>query len=170
MKIYLAGPITGRGYDEVVELYKDKARTLSEFGFEVLCPMTGKTHLRNEIEFKAKGFGHPVSSNHAIFERDKWMVSNCDVILADLRNSGNRVSIGTMMECAWGAAFGKHVVVVMQDDNIHQHAFVLEAANIVFSDYNEAISYLRELAYGILGADNERQLQSQRLGRTHRLS
>jgi nucleoside 2-deoxyribosyltransferase len=150
MKIYLAGPISGKSYDEVVDLYRGKAELLRHYGYDVLCPMTGKTHLRNELDLKAYGLNdHPTSTNHGIFERDKWMVSNCDIVLADLSNAESRISIGTMMELAWAAAYGKHSVVVMQADNIHQHAFVLEAADMVFPDIEQAVAYLAELAKGI---------------------
>jgi nucleoside 2-deoxyribosyltransferase len=149
MKIYLAGPISGKGYDEVVSKYQDKAAALEHAGYEVLCPMTGKQYLRNEIEFKSHGFDHPVSTNHAIFERDKWMVSNCDIVLADLSNSGDRVSIGTVMELAWASLLGKHTVVIIPEDNIHRHAFVLEASDIIFTTMDAAYSYLQDLARGI---------------------
>ena len=75
MKIYLAGSISGLGYEEVVNRYKDFSVLLKTYGYETLCPMTGKTYLRNELKFKATGYKNfPVSTNHAIFERDKWMV------------------------------------------------------------------------------------------------
>ena len=53
MRIYLAGPISGKGYDEVVGMYKEKSNILKNMGYDILCPMTGKQYLRNEIEFKA---------------------------------------------------------------------------------------------------------------------
>jgi nucleoside 2-deoxyribosyltransferase len=149
MKIYLAGPISGLGYDEVVDAYKEKSLYLRQIGYEVLCPMTGKAYLRNELEFRASGYNSPVSTNHAIFERDKWMVSNCDIVLAELSNSGTRVSIGTMMELAWANMLGKHTIGVMQFDNIHRHAFVLESCDIVFETIQEAYKYLDDLIKGI---------------------
>lgn len=149
MKIYLAGPISGKGYDEVVGLYVQKIELLQDFGYEVLCPMTGKQYLRNELEFKSHGFTNPVSTNHAIFNRDKWMVSQSDVVLADLSNSGERVSIGTMMEMAWSNLSGKHVVAVVPDGNIHNHAFVLEAADIIFKTPEESYQYLHDLISGV---------------------
>jgi nucleoside 2-deoxyribosyltransferase len=150
MKIYLAGPISGKSYSEVVDLYKDKSAILRSMGYKVLCPMTGKTHLRNELEFRAHGLdSHPVSTNHAIFERDKWMVSTADLILADLSNSEDRVSIGTMMELAWASMLGKHSIVVMPEKNVHRHAFVLEAADLVFTNIFQAYGYLEELAKGV---------------------
>ena len=143
MKIYLAGPISGLSYDEVVSLYARKTEYFSGLGYEVLCPMTGKEYLRNEIEFKAHGFDEfPSSTNHAIFERDKWMVERCDVILADLSNSGERVSIGTVMELGWASLLGKHSIVVLPKENIHRHAFVLEAGDIIFETREDAFVYL----------------------------
>jgi nucleoside 2-deoxyribosyltransferase len=147
MKIYLAGPISGLSYNEVVSRYTAAKITLEAAGYTVYHPMTGKTHLRNELEFKAKNYNNsPISTNHAIIERDHWMVDQVDMVLADLTNGVSRVSIGTCFELAWAAAQGKHTIVVMQENNIHQHAFVIEAADIIFETLEEATSYLIELA------------------------
>ena len=150
MKIYLAGPISGKSYDEVIDTYKKRSSLLKTYGYEILCPMTGKSYLRNELEFRSSGYDEfPVSTNHAIFERDKWMVSSSDIILCDLSSSGDRVSIGSMMEIAWASMLGKHTLVVLPKENIHRHAFVLEAADIVFERIEDAYRYLVELERGI---------------------
>jgi nucleoside 2-deoxyribosyltransferase len=149
MRIYLAGPISGKSYDEVVYLYKEKTHFLESLGYEVLCPMTGKTYLRNETKLKESDYNYPVSTNHAIFERDKWMVSNCDIILADLSNSGDRVSIGTMMELAWASLLGKHSLIILPKENIHRHAFVLESGDIIFETLEEANKYLADWMKGV---------------------
>lgn len=150
MKIYLAGPISGKGYDEVVTEYSRKTEILQEFGYEVLCPMTGKGYLRNELELKPAGYnsGLPPSTNHAIVSRDRWMVGQADVILVDLSNAGERVSIGTMMEMAWAMMLGKHVVTVLPENNVHRHAFVLEASHVVYEDLDDAVIYLHKLIRG----------------------
>jgi nucleoside 2-deoxyribosyltransferase len=147
--IYLAGPITGKGYEEVVSSYAEKTTYFEAIGYNVLCPMTGKSYLRNEIEFKSENYKFPVSTNHAIFERDMWMVSNCDIILADLSNSGERVSIGTMMELAWASLLHKHSVIILPENNVHRHAFVLESGDIIFEAYEEAKKYLEDFIIGI---------------------
>lgn len=150
MKIYLAGPISGLGYLEVVTAYQKKTEKLQAMGYEVLCPMTGKSYLRNELEFKDHGQeAFPVSTNHAIFERDKWLVGNCDIVLADLTQAHERVSIGTVMELAWASLLGKHTLVVLPKTNIHHHAFILEAADIVFETGSEAEQYLEDLIGGV---------------------
>jgi len=95
MRIYLAGPISGMSYDAVISRIKDLSKRLERYGYKVIHPILGKDYLRTEIKFKSKGYEQPVSKNHAIFERDKWMITKrADILLADLSNS-EWVSIGT---------------------------------------------------------------------------
>lgn len=151
MKIYLALPISGRDYESVVKDIYDLKKVLENWGYEVLHPMTGKAWLRTEIAFKAHGYDNPVSSNHAIVERDRWMVSQCDIVLMDLTQGVDRVSIGAVTELAWASLLGKQAIVVMQkDNNIHNHCFVLENADIIFETMVEATDYLFKLAIGAM--------------------
>lgn len=144
MKIYLAGPISGMSYQEVVDRIQDYYIKLDNY--EVLSPMTGKEELRTEKKLKAHGYdNNPIATNHAIVERDRWSVSRCDVLLADLIGTVD-ISIGTVMELAWASMLGKHTVVIMEKDNVHQHAFILEAADIVFDNKSDAINYLHKLS------------------------
>ena len=149
LNIYLAGPITGQTGEGVVSRYEEKIAILSDFGYTVYHPMLGKMNLRTETTFKSGGYDHPIANDHAIFERDHWMVSIADVVLADLSTSGDRISIGTMMELAWASHLGKHVILVMPDGNIHDHAFVREAATIRFPSLMDAYDYLKELSMGL---------------------
>jgi len=142
MKIYIAGPISGLSYDEVESFFLTKAAALTKSGHTVLSPMLGKENLRNEIELRGYGYKGPTTTNHAIFERDKWMVTQSDAVFADL-SQAKRVSIGTVFELAWASFLGKHTVVVMGE--VHRHAFVLEAADIVFKTEEEALDYLYEM-------------------------
>lgn len=142
MKIYVAHSISGLAYDDVMWYYSEIEVALK--GYEVLCPMRGKAYLRCEKELRAEGYQYPVSTNHAIIERDAWMVEQSDIVLVDLRWAKS-VSIGCMMELAWAHWLRKHTIVVMEQENIHRHAFVLEAADIVFEGIQEAIEYLRDL-------------------------
>lgn len=145
MRIYCCKPISGRIADEVFEYYERMQRELMSYGFEVLSPMHGKDVLRTEMVFRATDYRNPVATNHAIFERDRWMVKQADVVYANLLDT-KMVSIGTMMEMAWAFDSGKHVVLVMETENIHRHAFVLEAAHIVWDNEKDALAYLKSLA------------------------
>jgi nucleoside 2-deoxyribosyltransferase len=126
--------------------YYDRTKDLmADFGYDVFIPMYGKGHLRTELEFKSHGYDDsPLTTNHAIFSRDKWMVKQADVLYANFLGA-TRVSMGSMFELAWGCDQGKQVVVVMEKDNIHRHAFVLEAASVIFEKEEDALLYLERL-------------------------
>ena len=150
LRIYTAGPISGLSYEQVMKRYHGQVNRLEGLGYDVICPMTGKTYLRNELEFKAKGYdNHPVSTNHAIKERDRWMVGSVDVVLVDFTECNGVVSIGSCMELAWADELNKHSIVVMEKGNIHQHCFILECADIVFPTMRDAYIYLKDLATSI---------------------
>jgi nucleoside 2-deoxyribosyltransferase len=142
MKIYLAHPISGLSADEVTGYYSQTVNKLKD-SFEILYPMMGKRYLRNEIKFKAEGYQNPVSTNHAIKERDKWMVQSSDIVFIDFTGA-KIVSMGCCMELAWADLLGKHTIIVLEKENIHRHAFILDSADIVFETYDEAIEYLVE--------------------------
>jgi nucleoside 2-deoxyribosyltransferase len=148
MKIYLAHPISGLSYDEVMDYYKDTTMKMMMAGYKVLCPMTGKDALRNEVSFKAEGYGTPISTNRAILGRDHWMINQADVVYINLTGSKS-ISIGCCMELAFAYTHHKHVILVMEKDNIHKHCFVLESADIIYETTEEAEAYLNRLAKGI---------------------
>lgn len=144
MKIYLVHPISGMTADEVFDYYTKTSKELTDQGYDVLTPMFGKENLRCEKEFRASGYKSPCTTNHAIFNRDKWMVMQADIIYANFLNA-KQVSIGSMMELAWASDHGKHVIVSMQDENPHAHAFVYEASNIVYNNHEDVIEYLTKI-------------------------
>ena len=144
MIIYPARSITGRSYQEVTNYYEEIKKTLEGWGYKVIHPMTGKSHLRTETILKSGGYTNPTTTNHAIFERDKWMVSAADIIYANMCDMEN-ASIGMCMELAWACLLGKHTIIATEEKSIHRHAFVMEAADIIFETHEEAMEYLRIL-------------------------
>lgn len=149
LTIYCARPISGCDYQLVVDYYHRIGSRLSLAGFRVLTPMCGKEYLRTDPKLKAHGHGAPVSTNHAVKERDKWMVQTSNLVFVNLIDT-DRVSIGSVMELAWADAFGAHSIVALSAENIHRHAFVLDCADIVFPGEEEALLYLEKLASGSL--------------------
>lgn len=152
MKIYCIRPITGNSYAAVHAYYRKIVEFLSGLGYEVLHPTCGKNYLRTESVLKSHGYDMPQSTNHAIFNRDRWMVRRADISYADLTGI-KKVSIGSVMEMAIAKDRGKHVVLAMEEGNVHTHAFVLEAADIVFRTTKEALDYLDDLAKGTIGEE-----------------
>lgn len=149
MKVYCVHPISGLSYNEVLIYYKEINEYLKGLGYDVLCPMTGKEELITEKKFKTVGYENsPVSSSHAIFERDKWMVLQADIIFANFVNA-KEISIGSCMELAWASLLNKQTVVIMGKDNKHQHAFVIEASDIIFDNLEKGKDYMKKLIQGI---------------------
>jgi nucleoside 2-deoxyribosyltransferase len=148
MKIYIAHQISGLSGEEVISYFTAVKKDLEKLGYQVFSPMTGKGYFRTETKFKEHGYeGLPISTNHAIYERDKWMIGQADVVFANLLNMES-VSIGCVMELAWASLLGKHTIVAMEKDNLHRHAFVMEAGDIIFEDFWSAFDYLEKLATG----------------------
>ena len=143
-RIYLAHPIGGLDYSNIMDYYYGAETVLQAAGYQTLCPMRGKAYLRNEKELRPDGYQQPVSTNHAIIERDLWMVQQSNIVLVDL-SGAKAISVGCMMELAWAHLLRRHTIVVMEEYNVHRHAFVLEAADIVFENLTDAFSYLRDL-------------------------
>ena len=144
LKIYFAGPISGKSGDDVFGYYRSIEKEFAGLA-TVLSPMTGKAELRFEKSYDPKGYDSPVATDHAIVERDLWMVKQADVVFANLYRSA-WVSIGTISELAWAHQLGKHTVLAMEDENVHEHAFVLQMADIRFKQPREARDYLLGLA------------------------
>ena len=146
-QIYIAHKISGASGDEVFDWFDKTRDDLEYLGYGVLSPMSNKGEFRNELKYRAEGYDDPVVQNHAIFERDRWMVTQADMLLMDLTGT-TQPSIGCMMELAWASMLGKHTIIVLPKDNTHRHAFVLEAGDIIFETYPEAIDYLTRLSGG----------------------
>jgi hypothetical protein len=143
LKIYLAHPITGLSFEQVEDYYSQAVRELGGV-YDILYPIVAKGYLRNEATLKASGYEFPPSTDNAIVGRDHWMVHTCDVFFADLTGA-QRVSIGAVMELAWAKAYNKHIVLAMEPDNVHAHAFVKSSAHIVYESYSAAVQYLQLL-------------------------
>lgn len=148
--VYCVHPITGLTPDEVFSYYENIKLKMSPC-YDVLIPMTGKSSLRCAKELKSHGHDElPIATNHAIFERDRWMVTQSDIVYANLMGATERVSIGSMFELAWASILGKYVVLALDKASVHKHAFVLEAADAIFESSEEAENYLLTLAHGTL--------------------
>ena len=117
-------------------------------GHTVLDPMRGKDFLVHTK--KMSPFGNPhhaVSTGHAIVGRDSNDCAACHVMIVNLLGA-ETVSIGTVMEIAWGWMLRKYVLVVMEKENPHRHAFVEQCASVVVPSIDEALRLLDIFAAG----------------------
>lgn len=144
IKLYLAHPISLNNAEEIISYFDAVTLSLQNW-YDILSPMYEKDYLRIEKSLRSEGYENPIICNHAIFERDLWMVKNCEVLLCDFTGSST-ASIGCCMELAVASWLHKHTVVVLPEDNIHNHAFIKEAADVIFTTLDDAITYLKKIA------------------------
>lgn len=152
LKIYCASPITGKTWKKVNQYYKNITERLGNMDYIVFNPMVSKgegcgfaeDNSNNVIGPGNYKTTNPSLSNKAIKKRDYWMVQQADVVLIDFSDA-KAISIGCVSELAIADFSGKHTVVVMGRNNLHEHAFILEESDVVFEHIEYALAYLRKL-------------------------
>jgi len=138
--VYLAGPITGCSYDGCTDWRKNVATLLNMVGYTCSSPMRGKQFLKDVKSIASTGYSG-IADDHAVVKRDKNDVLNCDVLLINLEGA-SIVSIGSMFELAWGADHNKFCLVVLDENNPHDHCFVKQNASLVVPSLQAAVDYL----------------------------
>lgn len=146
--VYLAGPIAGLDYAGAVGWREQATEDLFAWGVKALSPMRAKQYLRDVTEFtghcRDEGSEGPLSSARSVVARDRFDVLRADVILVNLVGA-TRISIGTMFEMAWAMLNHKPVVLAMEPGNVHEHAFVGEAAGFRVETLSEALRVTRAI-------------------------
>lgn len=138
-KVYLAGPISGLTYDEGQDWRAEAVESLKEYGIQAYSPLRRKEYLRKigEIPMVVNST-KPLSTHKGIVTRDHFDVATADALLVNLLGA-KIVSIGTMFELAWAWQMKKPVVVCMEAENIHSHAFVLETSGFIVPTLDEGV-------------------------------
>ncbi len=124
--IYLAGPISGCSYGECTD-WREAFKTLVPRSVQCLSPMRGKDYLAGQKLIEGSYPAHVLSCSRGIMTRDFFDCTRADVIVVNLADAP-RVSIGTVMEIAWGFQTRTPVIVVMEKEgNVHEHPMIAEA-------------------------------------------
>lgn len=145
--VYLAGPIGGLTYDGCNE-WREKVSAEIAPWITAFNPLRGKQYLRDEGPLKDSYLQHMMSTRKAINTRDHLDCLTCDVIFANLLGCTRpeQVSKGTVMEIAWGFAYRRPVILVMEEaGNVHEHAMVVESASFVVPTLESGIDVLRHI-------------------------
>lgn len=150
--IYAAGPMSGLTVEQIKERYTEVLNQLSPF-YHVLHPMIDHENFETTTKdpsFVVEANGAEKQIQRSFFGRDKWMVSQADIMLADWTQSSltGNVSIGTIAEASWAHAWRKYVVSVLPPGNPHEHAFIYMLSDTIFETTEEAIEYLKKLPTG----------------------
>lgn len=141
--VYLIGPITGTTWGEATD-WRDFSSSKFPPHIIGLSPLRAKQYLVNESKIKDSYEEHALSSKRGIYVRDRNDCMRCDGMLA-LMLGAQKVSIGSVMEIAWGHSRGIPVVIVMEENNIHQHAMLCEGTSIVVPTLEEGIRTITAL-------------------------
>ena len=147
---YLAGPISGLTYDGA-QSWRDVAKAeLEKISIKALSPLRAKEYLRGipALTKDCAGYGelNCMSSSRGIMTRDHYDATRSDALLVNLLGATS-VSIGTVMEIAWGWDNGLPVVVVMEEKgNVHEHAMINEAIGFRVTTLEEAIHVIGAIA------------------------
>ncbi len=144
MKVYLAGPITGQSYEQTTNWRERVTPLLGGVNIKAYSPMRGKAYLSKEEKIQDSYSDSTMSSITGINVRDYNDVKTADAILVNFLGSGERISIGTVMEIAWARAFQIPIVIVMEKDNIHHHG-MLTFGNIIVEDLYDGVECIRQI-------------------------
>jgi nucleoside 2-deoxyribosyltransferase len=147
LTIYVAGLMSGLPFREVKERFYPLIKELQDAGFFVLHPMIGKeNHFKDDTILK-QTFDHPspMTTDKAILRRDHWMVKTSDIVLMNLLHAKEK-SIGCSYELAWAYCYNRHVITLMEKGNCHEHAFVKGGSDIILTNTEDAIKYLKEFS------------------------
>ena len=135
--LYCAGPITGISYEESTDWREYVAKKLPKY-IHAVSPMRGKKYLTNDKVIKDSYEEHALSSQKGITCRDRMDVMRCDAILVNFLGAA-KVSIGSVLEIAWADAWRKPIIIVMEKENIHNHAMIREMAGFITDTLDNAI-------------------------------
>ena len=142
--VYLAGPITGLSYEGTTD-WRQSVKDQLEPDIAAFSPMRAKHYLLGKTTIADTHDEYVLSTQRGIYTRDMNDCRNRDALLVNLLGA-KTVSIGTVMEIAWGAAFNKPIIVVMErNGNIHEHAMLREACPLRVETLEEAIETTRAL-------------------------
>lgn len=144
-KVYLAGPVAGLTYDEAMAWRREAAKKLADYGLEAVFPMENEKALKDAGPLPAGGVeGVPGCSAAEIFESDMEALRQCDYLLCNLLGA-KRPSLGSAWEL--GYAYNRADMVsyaVVAPGSIHDHVFITQGADYVFTDLDEAIRDIGE--------------------------
>lgn len=145
LTVYLCGPITGVSPKLAARWRNKVARALA-----------GKAHIldptrdapdpvrRSETPGTRGLTADRLLHGKRTVARDRMDVRRSDLVFACFLGA-KEVSIGSVGEIFWADALGKQVIIVREDDNVHNHDMLNELAGWVFVDLADGIDQVRRL-------------------------
>jgi len=137
--VYLAGPITGFTFDGCTEWREHAKAVLAAEGIDGYSPMRAKDYLKKQGVLHGSYTEGLFSTARNIMTRDYRDCTNCNLILVNFLGA-KAVSMGTVMEIAWGYGNRIPVVVIMEDTgNPHEHPMVEQATGFRVNNLRDGL-------------------------------
>lgn len=144
--VYLAGPISGLSFDNSIGWREE---IMKMFPKEIIgmSPMRGKKYLEGmeDISGSYDNSHHlgeiatVLSSSRGITSRDHNDCQRSDLIIVNFLDYP-KVSIGTVMEIAWAYAYKIPLIVISEEENIHNHPMIKEATDFRVKTLAQAVT------------------------------
>ncbi|KPK54153.1 MAG: hypothetical protein AMS22_06220, partial [Thiotrichales bacterium SG8_50] len=80
-----------------------------------------------------------LSCSRGIMTRDRFDCTRCDLLVVNFLGA-TKVSIGTVMEIAWADLKRIPIIVISEDDNIHNHGMISEATGFRVESVETALT------------------------------
>jgi nucleoside 2-deoxyribosyltransferase len=143
--VYLCGPITGTPLGEAVGWRRAVAETLAGVA-QVIDPTrySPDTTRRSDSAATRELTEERLLRGRRTVERDQADVRRSDLVLACFLGARS-VSIGSVGEMFWADAMGKPIVVVREEENVHNHDMLNAIAGWIFTDLDAAIVEVKRL-------------------------
>lgn len=142
--IYLAGPIGGCSYAGAT-CWRDEFTNMLQ-GYRVKCvnPMRGKETLIDEVSIDDIEYTTPLTCAKGIYTRDRWDCLRCSLMVANLLDT-KCISIGTIIEWGWANSKNTPIIMVMEENNIHNHVIVKGGPGFRVDTLREAVYLARDI-------------------------
>lgn len=148
--IYLAGAISGLTFEESIDWRQYVIDNLDN-RIEGLSPLRNKQYLQGQATLCGHYDQWPLSTPAGIYARDRFDCHRADLVFVNLLECGvddtgkQIVSIGTCMEIAWSAQNNTPIVLLMDDDNIHNHPMIREACPFIVDSLDEGLDLIHSI-------------------------
>jgi nucleoside 2-deoxyribosyltransferase len=133
--IYLAGKISGLSFDES-EAWRNEFKAIVGNAFRCFSPLRGKTGLR-DVGVIEQSYTTALSCDRGILCRDHLDCMTADMIVCNFQNTA-RVSIGSVMECAWAFAYRKPLLVITDHNTVHDHPMIRQVTDFTCGSVDDA--------------------------------
>jgi nucleoside 2-deoxyribosyltransferase len=147
MRVYLSGPITGLKKSDI-QLWRERAFSLLSPSVQVIDP--ARSYYDETKSFEKKTISEEMQRlrhGRFIVDRNKNLIKDCHVVLANFLGARTRVSIGSVGELHWADAFGKPIILVRHTHgNVHDHAMLNAIASEICFDLETACEVIANMA------------------------